>query len=43
MKTIHIVNALAAVQAAVLANEANIESLDRAIRDGDHIINNNRG
>ena len=43
MKTIHIVNALAAVQAAVLANEANIESLDRAIGDGDHFINIRRG
>jgi dihydroxyacetone kinase-like protein len=43
MKTIHIVNALATVQAAILANEANIESLDRAIGDGDHFINVRRG
>lgn len=43
MKTIHIVNALATVQAAILDNEANIESLDRAIGDGDHFINVRRG
>ena len=43
MKTSHIVNALATVQAAILENEANIESLDRAIGDGDHFINVRRG
>ena len=31
------------VQAAILANESQIESLDRAIGDGDHFINVRRG
>lgn len=43
MKTQHIVEALEAVQAAILANESQIESLDRAIGDGDHFINVRRG
>lgn len=43
MKTRHIVEALEAVQAAILANESQIESLDRAIGDGDHFINVRRG
>lgn len=43
MNTLHIVDAIAAVQRAILANEAQIESLDRAIGDGDHFINVRRG
>jgi dihydroxyacetone kinase-like protein len=43
MKTPHIIDALEAVQAAILANESQIESLDRAIGDGDHFINVRRG
>lgn len=43
MKTHHIIEALEAVQAAILANESQIESLDRAIGDGDHFINVRRG
>jgi dihydroxyacetone kinase-like protein len=43
MKTSSIVDGIAAVQRAVLANEADIESLDRAIGDGDHFINVRRG
>jgi dihydroxyacetone kinase-like protein len=38
-----IVDALAAVQRSILANESQIESLDRAIGDGDHFINVRRG
>ncbi|MBC5767136.1 dihydroxyacetone kinase subunit DhaL [Ramlibacter albus] len=43
MNTQDIVSAVEAVQAAILANEAHIESLDRAIGDGDHFINVRRG
>jgi dihydroxyacetone kinase-like protein len=43
MNTSHIVESLAAVQHAILSNEAQIESLDRAIGDGDHFINVRRG
>jgi dihydroxyacetone kinase-like protein len=43
MKTQDILAAVAAVQAALLANEEHIESLDRAIGDGDHFINVRRG
>ena len=43
MNTLHIVAAISAVQRAILANEAQIESLDRAIGDGDHFINVRRG
>lgn len=43
MNTPMIIDALAAVQSAILANEAQIESLDRAIGDGDHFINVRRG
>jgi len=43
MNTTTIIDALVAVQRAILANEANIESLDRAIGDGDHFINVRRG
>lgn len=43
MNTPMIIDALAAVQRAILANEAQIESLDRAIGDGDHFINVRRG
>jgi len=42
-RTRQITDALAAVQAAIVANEADIESLDRAIGDGDHFINVRRG
>src|SRR5882762_2582986 len=38
-----ILDSLAAVQRSILANEAEIESLDRAIGDGDHYINVRRG
>jgi dihydroxyacetone kinase-like protein len=43
MNTTMIIDSLAAVQRAILANEAQIESLDRAIGDGDHFINVRRG
>jgi dihydroxyacetone kinase-like protein len=43
MNTSLIVESLDAVQRAILANEAQIESLDRAIGDGDHFINVRRG
>jgi dihydroxyacetone kinase-like protein len=38
-----IIDALTAVQRSILANESQIESLDRAIGDGDHFINVRRG
>jgi dihydroxyacetone kinase-like protein len=38
-----IVASLGAVDAAILANESSIESLDRAIGDGDHYLNVRRG
>jgi dihydroxyacetone kinase-like protein len=43
MNTHTIIAAIEAVHAAVLANEQHIESLDRAIGDGDHFINVRRG
>ena len=43
MHTPDILDAMDAVQAAILANESQIESLDRAIGDGDHFINVRRG
>jgi dihydroxyacetone kinase-like protein len=43
MNTHDIIAAAQAVHAAILANEAQIESLDRAIGDGDHFINVRRG
>jgi phosphoenolpyruvate---glycerone phosphotransferase subunit DhaL len=43
MNTTMIIESLAAVQRAILANESEIESLDRAIGDGDHFINVRRG
>ncbi len=43
MKTPLIIEALGAVQTAILVNESQIESLDRAIGDGDHFINVRRG
>ena len=43
MDTHTIIDALAAVRRAILANEAQIESLDRAIGDGDHFVNVRRG
>ena len=43
MNTTTIIDSLAAVQRAILANESQIESLDRAIGDGDHFINVSRG
>jgi len=43
MKTEFILSAAKAVNQAILANESEIESLDRAIGDGDHFINMKRG
>lgn len=43
MNTNLIIDSLVAVQRAILANESQIESLDRAIGDGDHFINVRRG
>jgi len=43
MNTRNIISAVRAVHAALLANEQQIESLDRAIGDGDHFINVRRG
>ena len=43
MNTPLIVDSLIAVHAAILKNEADIESLDRAIGDGDHFLNVKRG
>jgi len=43
MNTQDIIAAVEAVHAAILANEEQIESLDRAIGDGDHFINVRRG
>lgn len=43
MNTPMILDALAVVQRSILANESQIESLDRAIGDGDHFINVRRG
>jgi dihydroxyacetone kinase-like protein len=43
LNTTMILDALAAVQRSILANESQIESLDRAIGDGDHFINVRRG
>ena len=43
MQTEFILQAIAAAEAAVLAHESEIESLDRAIGDGDHLINVKRG
>ena len=39
MKTSLIISCAAAIHNAIVANEASIESLDRAIGDGDHYIN----
>ena len=39
MKTTTIISALQATEAAIIAQEVAIESLDRAIGDGDHYIN----
>lgn len=43
MKTDFILSAAKAVQLTILANENTLESLDRAIGDGDHYINMKRG
>jgi dihydroxyacetone kinase-like protein len=43
MKTDFILRAADAVNQAILANESEIESLDREIGDGDHFINMKRG
>ncbi len=43
MKTAFILSATLAVHAAIVANEKDIESLDRAIGDGDHYMNIKRG
>ena len=39
MKTTFILSSALAIHAAIVVNEADIESLDRAIGDGDHYIN----
>jgi phosphoenolpyruvate---glycerone phosphotransferase subunit DhaL len=43
MKSSMILASISAVHAAILANESSIESLDRAIGDGDHYLNVRRG
>ena len=43
MKTSNLLSASLAIHAAIVANESEIESLDRAIGDGDHYINIKRG
>jgi dihydroxyacetone kinase-like protein len=43
MKTTFIISAAQAIHRAILDNEAQIESLDRAIGDGDHYLNMKRG
>jgi phosphoenolpyruvate---glycerone phosphotransferase subunit DhaL len=43
MKTSFILSAALAIHAAIVAHEKDIESLDRAIGDGDHYINIKRG
>lgn len=43
MKTDFILLAASAINQAILANESEIESLDREIGDGDHYINMKRG
>ncbi|MDO8962050.1 MAG: dihydroxyacetone kinase subunit DhaL [Methylophilus sp.] len=43
MNTNFILSASLAIHAAIVAHEADIESLDRAIGDGDHYINMKRG
>lgn len=43
METAFILHAAEAVNTAILANESEIESLDREIGDGDHFINMKRG
>jgi phosphoenolpyruvate---glycerone phosphotransferase subunit DhaL len=43
MKTAFILSSALAIHAAILAHEKDIESLDRAIGDGDHFINVKRG
>ncbi len=43
MKSSFILSASLAIHAAIVANEGSIESLDRAIGDGDHYINMKRG
>ncbi|HYD97850.1 MAG TPA: dihydroxyacetone kinase subunit DhaL [Alphaproteobacteria bacterium] len=43
MSTDRIIDCISAVQRAILANERDIEALDREIGDGDHFINVRRG
>jgi len=43
MKTTLIISAAKAIHSALLNNETQIESLDRAIGDGDHYLNMKRG
>lgn len=43
MSNSQIIASIGAVHEAILANESNIESLDRAIGDGDHYLNVRRG
>jgi len=43
MKTTFVLSSALAIHAAIVAHEVDIESLDRAIGDGDHYINMKRG
>ncbi|MCB5183939.1 dihydroxyacetone kinase subunit L [Methylobacillus gramineus] len=43
MKTLFILEAMTTVNQAILSSESELESLDRAIGDGDHFINLKRG
>lgn len=43
MKTEFVLQAVVAANAAILTHESEIESLDRAIGDGDHLVNLKRG
>ena len=43
MKTAFILSSALAIHAAIVAHEVDIESLDRAIGDGDHYLNMKRG
>lgn len=43
MTSTHVIACIEAVHSALLRHEADIESLDRAIGDGDHYLNVRRG
>lgn len=43
MSTLFILKSVEAVRVAILTHESEIESLDRAIGDGDHVVNIKRG